>query len=88
LEDAVLIPAAGAVVEKLWIPPLTVAMSASTSEQRNVPVPWRASAEESKSMAAADHRVQVAAARLRVTLHQRLGPETPAKTKALAKEQL
>lgn len=34
------------------------------------------------------HRVQVAAARLRVTLDERLGRATPAKTKALAKEAL
>ncbi|HEY3573441.1 MAG TPA: hypothetical protein VGK98_06405 [Arthrobacter sp.] len=63
-------------------------MSASAPEQRNVHAPHRVSAQESKKTAAADHRVQVAAARLRVTLDQRLGRETPAKTKALAKEQL
>jgi hypothetical protein len=34
------------------------------------------------------HRVQVAAARLRVTLDERLGRATPAKTKSLAKEAL
>ena len=39
-----------------------------------------------KKATPAEHRVQVAAARLRVTLDQRLGRETPAKTKALAKE--
>jgi hypothetical protein len=37
---------------------------------------------------APQHRVQVAAARLRVTLDERLGRATPAKTRALAKEAL
>ena len=37
---------------------------------------------------ASQHRVQVAAARLRLTLDERLGRATPAKTKALAKENL
>lgn len=36
--------------------------------------------------AAAEHRVQVAAARLRVVLDERLGRSTPASTKELAKE--
>lgn len=37
---------------------------------------------------ASQRRVQVAAARLRVTLDERLGRATPAKTRALAKEAL
>ena len=37
---------------------------------------------------ASQRRVQVAAARLRVTLDERLGRPTPAETKALAKEAL
>lgn len=58
-------------------------MSTSTPEQKKArsvrPVP-------AKNSTAADHRVQVAAARLRVALDERLGRPTPQKTKALAKE--
>ena len=60
-------------------------MSASTSEHKNVHAPRRAPSETAKKTAA-EHRVQVAAARLRVTLDERLGRETPAKTTALAQE--
>ncbi|MDQ1593452.1 MAG: hypothetical protein QOH40_8 [Arthrobacter pascens] len=49
------------------------------------PCPRRVPSETAKKTAA-EHRVQVAAARLRVTLDERLGRETPAKTKALAQE--
>ncbi|KRE53037.1 hypothetical protein ASG92_05595 [Arthrobacter sp. Soil736] len=61
-------------------------MSASTSEHKYVHTPRSASPATSKKDPQAEHRVQVAAARLRVTLDERLGRETPAKTKALAKE--
>ncbi len=62
-------------------------MSATSPEHRFVHTPRNAAAKTSKKTGtAAEHRVQVAAARLRVTLDQRLGRETPAKTKALAKE--
>jgi len=61
-------------------------MSAS-AEHHFVPTPRNTTAKPAKKKATpAEHRVQVAAARLRVTLDQRLGRETPAKTKALAKE--
>jgi hypothetical protein len=39
-------------------------------------------------MTPAEHRVQVAAARLRVTLDERLGRKTPERTRALAQEEL
>jgi hypothetical protein len=62
-------------------------MSAASSEHRFVHTPRNAPAKPVKKNATpAEHRVQVAAARLRVTLDERLGRETPAKTKALAKE--
>ncbi|MET4588506.1 hypothetical protein [Arthrobacter sp. 754] len=61
-------------------------MSAGTSEHRFVHTPRSASPAPAKKVSPAEHRVQVAAARLRVTLDERLGRETPAKTKALAKE--
>lgn len=62
-------------------------MSATSPEHRIVHTPRNsAAAPAKKSTTPAQHRVQVAAARLRVTLDQRLGRETPAKTKALAKE--
>jgi len=62
-------------------------MSATSPEHRFVHSPRNSAATPAKKKATpAEHRVQVAAARLRVTLDQRLGRETPAKTKALAKE--
>ena len=73
-------------------------MSAASPEHRFVHPPRSTSASPApKKATPAEHRVlrdrrgapkrgQVAAARLRVTLDQRLGRETPAKTKALAKE--
>lgn len=62
-------------------------MSAASSEHRFVHTPRSAAAKPTpKKATPAEHRVQVAAARLRVTLDQRLGRETPARTKALAKE--
>jgi hypothetical protein len=62
-------------------------MSAASSEHRFVHTPRSAPAKQAqKKTTPAEHRVQVAAARLRVTLDERLGRETPAKTKALAKE--
>jgi sarcosine oxidase gamma subunit len=62
-------------------------MSAASSEHPFVHPPRSTPAKAVKKNATpAEHRVQVAAARLRVTLDERLGRETPAKTKALAKE--
>ena len=62
-------------------------MSAASPEHRFVHPPRSTSASPApKKATPAEHRVQVAAARLRVTLDQRLGRETPATTKALAKE--
>lgn len=58
-------------------------MSTSTPEQKKVPAGRHGSPKKST---AADHRVQVAAAKLRVALDERLGRPTPPKTKALAKE--
>lgn len=63
-------------------------MSTSTSEQKNVHAPKHVSDQVYQKATPADHRVQVAAARLRVTLDARLGRETPARTKALAKEEI
>jgi hypothetical protein len=57
-------------------------MSTSTPEQKKVRTARHAPTRNS----AADHRVQVAAAKLRVALDERLGRPTPPKTKALAKE--
>ena len=55
-------------------------------EERLAPqhIPARASSPAT----APQHRVQVAAARLRVTLDRRLGRPTPDQTRALAKEEL
>jgi sarcosine oxidase gamma subunit len=63
-------------------------VSAASSEHRFIHTPRNgASAKPAqRKTTPAEHRVQVAAARLRVTLDERLGRETPAKTKALAKE--
>ncbi len=63
-------------------------MSAASSEHRFVHTPRNGTPSKpvQRKTTAAEHRVQVAAARLRVTLDERLGRETPAKTKALAKE--
>lgn len=62
-------------------------MSATSPEHRYVHAPRSSAAKPvQKKATPAEHRVQVAAARLRVTLDERLGRETPAKTKALAKE--
>jgi hypothetical protein len=62
-------------------------MSAASSEHGFVRTPRSSPAKPAqKKTTPAEHRVQVAAARLRVTLDERLGRETPAKTKALAKE--
>ncbi len=63
-------------------------MSAASSEHRFVHTPRNGTPSKpvQRKTNPAEHRVQVAAARLRVTLDERLGRETPAKTKALAKE--
>ena len=61
-------------------------MSASTPERKNPRPPRPVSGAGGKPAAASEHRVQVAAAKLRVTLDERLGRPTPPRTKALAKE--
>jgi len=63
-------------------------MTAGTSEHTHVRTPRSATSTPGKTVSPAEHRVQVAAARLRVTLDERLGRVTPPKTKALAKESL
>lgn len=63
-------------------------MSTSTPEKKTSRGSRHAAQTSGKSMTPAEHRVQVAAARLRVTLDERLGRPTPAETKALAKEDL
>lgn len=57
-------------------------MSTSTPEHKKVHTGRHASPKKTSE----DHRVQVAAAKLRVALDERLGRPTPPKTKALAKE--
>jgi hypothetical protein len=61
-------------------------MSASTPEQKKAHAARPASSRAGKPATASEHRVQVAAAKLRVALDERLGRPTPPKTKALAKE--
>ena len=64
------------------------AMSTDPSEEKHNRSPRHVPGKDSDSAAASQHRVQVAAARLRVTLDERLGRPTPARTKDLAKEEL
>jgi hypothetical protein len=61
-------------------------MSAGTPEQKKVHAARPASSAAGKPATASGHRVQVAAAKLRVALDERLGRPTPPQTKALAKE--
>jgi hypothetical protein len=63
-------------------------MSTHTPEQKDDQAPRHASVKVAGSATASQHRVQVAAARLRVTLDERLGRPTPDRTQALAKEEL
>ena len=63
-------------------------MSTHTSEPKATRTTRRITVKTSSAPTASQRRVQVAAARLRVTLDERLGRPTPAKTKALAKEAL
>lgn len=63
-------------------------MAGSNPENTNIRTPGPRTTEVSDTPSPADHRVQVAAARLRVTLDIRLGRTTPAKTVALAREAL
>lgn len=62
-------------------------MSTHTSEPKAIHS-TRVTVKTSTAPTASQRRVQVAAARLRVTLDERLGRPTPDKTKALAKEAL
>ena len=67
-------------------------MSTSASERKGAGAPRHHSAKSSgtgrtgKELTPSEHRVQVAAARLRVTLDERLGRQTPPETKKLAQE--
>lgn len=61
-------------------------MSAGTPEHKHVQTPRNATSTPAKKVTPAERRVQVAAARLRVTLDERLGRVTPSQTQALAKE--
>ena len=63
-------------------------MSTDPAEEKHNRAPRHVPGKDSDSTAASQHRVQVAAARLRVTLDERLGRPTPARTKDLAKEEL
>ena len=60
----------------------------SVNGYEEAPAPLRVPAKVSGPASASQHRVQVAAARLRVTLDRRLGRPTPDQTRALAKEEL
>lgn len=61
-------------------------MAGSKPEKSNVRASERKISHRPDQPSPADHRVQVAAARLRVTLDRRLGRDTPSKTAALARE--
>lgn len=61
-------------------------MSTNASVSKDKHAPRHARAVQSKDMTAQERRVQVAAAKLRVTLDGRLGRITPDEVKALAKE--
>lgn len=63
-------------------------MSTHTSEPKASRTTHRRIMVKTSAAPAPSHRVQVAAARLRVTLDERLGRPTPEETKALAKEAL
>lgn len=63
-------------------------MSTHTSEPKAARTTRRITVKTSAAPTASQRRVQVAAARLRVTLDERLGRPTPDTTKALAKEAL
>lgn len=63
-------------------------MSTSTPEQKKSRAPRHVTKSGDRQLTPAEHRVQVAAARLRVALDERLGRSTPAETKALSKEDL
>ncbi|MCU1548877.1 MAG: hypothetical protein JWO29_1828 [Arthrobacter sp.] len=63
-------------------------MSTSTPEQKKTRTSHHASKATGKAMTPSEHRVQVAAAKLRVALDERLGRPTPPKTKALSREDL
>lgn len=61
-------------------------VSAGSPEHRDVQPPRNAASAPDRNVTPAEHRVQVAAARLRVTLDERLGRITPPQTTALAEE--
>ncbi len=67
-------------------------MSTSASERKGAGTPRHhstktgATGRAGKGLTPSEHRVQVAAARLRVTLDERLGRQTPPETKKLAQE--
>ncbi|QDG68807.1 hypothetical protein NIBR502772_13665 [Pseudarthrobacter sp. NIBRBAC000502772] len=61
-------------------------MSAGSPEHGDVHARPNAASVPDRKVTPAKHRVQVAAARLRVTLDERLGRITPPQTTALAEE--
>ena len=63
-------------------------MSTSTPEQKKSRTPRHVSTSRGRQLTPSEHRVQVASAKLRVALDERLGRPTPAETKALSKEDL
>lgn len=63
-------------------------MSTSTPEHKKSRTPRHVSTDRGRQLTPSEHRVQVAAAKLRVALDERLGRPTPAETKALSKEDL
>lgn len=63
-------------------------MSTSTPEQKKSRTPRHVSLPRDRQLTPSEHRVQVAAAKLRVALDERLGRATPSETKALSKEDL
>ncbi|WP_082049681.1 hypothetical protein [Arthrobacter sp. SPG23] len=63
-------------------------MSTSTPEQKKSRTPRHVSTPRGRQLTPSEHRVQVAAAKLRVALDERLGRPTPAETKALSQEDL
>ncbi|BAS08978.1 hypothetical protein AHiyo4_24000 [Arthrobacter sp. Hiyo4] len=61
-------------------------VSAGSPEHKDVHAHRNAASAPDRNVTPAEHRVQVAAARLRVTLDERLGRITPPQTTALAGE--
>jgi hypothetical protein len=63
-------------------------VGAGTPEPRQVQTPPNAASSPDRKVTPAGHRVQVAAARLRVTIDERLRRVSPPQTKTLAKDRM